>query len=243
MSDSYERSYYEIALTNGQVLVALGILLGCVLGAFLSGMWVAKKALDERPIAAAAEPVARLESPEEKAFEFFGGPEGDEGGALQVGEPAESSASPPQPEIQQPEIQQLRPLPGAASPTASQNDPPARPRVDPGLSAPGARAGIDSEAGDEQPASTAGERTDVEPAPLSEVPVIQVFSSNDQAQASGLVERLRGAGYRAFLSPVEVDGRTMYRVRVGPFTDRREAETQAEKVKREFKLDTWITNG
>ena len=73
--------------------------------------------------------------------------------------------------------------------------------------------------------------------------MIQVFSSNDQAQAAGLVERLRAAGYRAFLSPVEVDGRTMYRVRVGPFSNRQEAETEAEKVKREFKLDTWITTG
>ena len=37
MSDSHEPSYYEIALTNRQVVVAFVILLICLLSAFFSG--------------------------------------------------------------------------------------------------------------------------------------------------------------------------------------------------------------
>jgi DedD protein len=40
MSRSREPSYYEVALTNRQVLVAFAVLLGCVLAAFLAGVWV-----------------------------------------------------------------------------------------------------------------------------------------------------------------------------------------------------------
>jgi DedD protein len=70
--------------------------------------------------------------------------------------------------------------------------------------------------------------------------VIQVFSSGDQTQANNLVERLRTDGYRAFLSPVEADGRTLFRVRVGPYESRAAAETDANELKRRHRLDTWF---
>ena len=71
--------------------------------------------------------------------------------------------------------------------------------------------------------------------------VVQVFSSGDQNQATKVRDTLRTSGYAAFLSPVKVDTQTMYRVRVGPFDARAEAETAASRVKRDFKYDTWIT--
>ena len=33
----------------------------------------------------------------------------------------------------------------------------------------------------------------------------------------------------------------MYRVRIGPFADRAQAEETAGKVRQRFKLDTWVT--
>ncbi|HEX2165366.1 MAG TPA: SPOR domain-containing protein, partial [Thermoanaerobaculia bacterium] len=59
--------------------------------------------------------------------------------------------------------------------------------------------------------------------------------------AERVVDRLRDGGERPHLSPVEVDGQTMYRVRLGPFPDREEAARVAERVRRGFGLDTWIT--
>ncbi len=77
--------------------------------------------------------------------------------------------------------------------------------------------------------------------PAAGVLVVQVFSSSNQVQAQTIVDRLRAAGYPALLSPVEVSGRTMYRVRIGPYADRQVAEGIAEQVRRDFRLDTWIT--
>ena len=71
--------------------------------------------------------------------------------------------------------------------------------------------------------------------------VIQVFSSRDKDQAEKVVGRLKRGGHPAYLSPVEVSGRTMYRVRIGPFGDRAEAQKVADQVRHDFKLDTWIT--
>jgi cell division protein FtsN len=33
----------------------------------------------------------------------------------------------------------------------------------------------------------------------------------------------------------------MYRVRLGPYADRAEAQRVADRVRHDFKLDTWIT--
>jgi DedD protein len=71
--------------------------------------------------------------------------------------------------------------------------------------------------------------------------VIQVFFSSDQEKAQNLVSQLAGGGFPAFLSPVEVGGETMYRVRLGPYDQRSAAEAAAERVRRNYKLDTWIT--
>src|SRR5205085_2660228 len=56
------------------------------------------------------------------------------------------------------------------------------------------------------------------PAPAGAL-FIQVFSSRDELQASRLQTRLRAAGFKAFLSPAGA----MYRVRIGPFTERADA--------------------
>jgi DedD protein len=71
--------------------------------------------------------------------------------------------------------------------------------------------------------------------------VIQVFSSADKDQADKVRDRLVSSGLTAFLSPIAKNGQTMYRVRIGPFPSRPAAETVAEKVRKEHKLDTWIT--
>jgi len=71
--------------------------------------------------------------------------------------------------------------------------------------------------------------------------VIQVFSTADKEQADKVRGGLVHAGFTAFLSPIAKGGQTMYRVRIGPFPSRTAAEPVAEKVRKERKLDTWIT--
>jgi len=33
----------------------------------------------------------------------------------------------------------------------------------------------------------------------------------------------------------------MYRVRIGPYVDPKEAESVAERVRKSYRLDTWVT--
>jgi DedD protein len=80
-----------------------------------------------------------------------------------------------------------------------------------------------------------------EPARAAGQVVIQVFSSPEKEQAERIRDRLVGGGHKAYLSPVEVSGRTMYRVRIGPFASRDKAQKAAEQVRKGFKLDTWVT--
>src|SRR6185436_16755309 len=80
-----------------------------------------------------------------------------------------------------------------------------------------------------------------EPARTAGQVVIQVFSSPEKDQAERIRGQLVRGGQRAFLSPVEVSGRTMYRVRIGPFDSRNEAQKVAEQVRKGYKLDTWVT--
>ncbi len=41
-TESHEPSYYEVALTNRQVLIAFVVLLSCLVTAFLSGVWIGR---------------------------------------------------------------------------------------------------------------------------------------------------------------------------------------------------------
>ena len=54
-------------------------------------------------------------------------------------------------------------------------------------------------------------------------------------------DRLVRGGHKAYLSPVQVSGRTMHRVRIGPFDTRAAAQKVAEEVRKGYKLDTWVT--
>src|SRR6202035_213669 len=65
VSEPHEPSYYEIALTNRQVVIAFVILLGCLLAAFFSGVWIGRGAGDR----ADREQVAHATSPAPPAAE------------------------------------------------------------------------------------------------------------------------------------------------------------------------------
>lgn len=220
MSDSHEPSYYEIALTNRQVLFAFVILLVCLLATFVAGVWVGRsgevQAASPPPgerLAESAAPAAGKNGEPLEKLSFFS-PGADT--TLREDLAQETPAAAPPAAVVPPAQSEPPPVvitPPAPSPPAA--SPPA-PAATPAAAAP-------------EPAAAAGGL------------VVQVFSSRDKEQAEKVVQRLEGGGNRAYLSPVEVSGRTMYRVRIGPFGDRAEAQTVADQVRRDFKLDTWIT--
>lgn len=225
MSNSHDQSYYEIALTNRQVMSIFVVLLVCILVAFLGGVWLGRDA-DAGVEMASTQSILATDSGEApfEELDFFtrrddaagvsAGPsapataaEEGAGGTESLGGSRDEASVVERRIEKQPDRAQAPAEPAAASPE----------------SAPG-----DSEAG------TA--------ASVPDSVVIQVFSSNEEAQARRVVDQLRKSGYPAILSPVVVAGRTLHRVRIGPYTDPDEAQVVAESVRRAFKLDTWITH-
>ena len=76
VSDSHEPSYYEIALTNRQVIVAFVILLLCLISAFFSGVWIGRESGDRAAGADRAAPPPPAEENRRKgrtsrSSEFF----------------------------------------------------------------------------------------------------------------------------------------------------------------------------
>lgn len=219
-----EPSYYEIALTNRQVLVAFVILLCCVLAAFFAGVWVGRGS----PAAAAdapqqaATPTPSEGQPQELAF-FSDAEAREQGARPDLSELADE----PRPDTTLAQDLGVKgaPAPGEtaappAGPTTEPSEPPAGPAASP------AAAGTAT--------APTGAATAAPAGPL----FIQVFSSRDELQAKRLETRLRAAGFKAFLSPAGA----MYRVRIGPFAARAEADTVAARARRDFRVDTWITS-
>jgi cell division septation protein DedD len=112
-----------------------------------------------------------------------------------------------------------------AAPRASAPPPPAQ-------SAPTAAAAA-------PPAAPAAE-TPVPTGPARSGYAVQVAAVNARGEADAIARRLSGKGYSAY---VEVPkGRTsVFRVRVGTFRTRREAQTIADRLQKEEKFKPWVT--
>ena len=70
---------------------------------------------------------------------------------------------------------------------------------------------------------------------------VQVVSLRDRAQATKIVQRLSGKGYPAFLiAPAAGAPAQVYKVQVGRYDDRQEAQRVSERLKKEEQFDPWI---
>ncbi|HYX23768.1 MAG TPA: SPOR domain-containing protein, partial [Thermoanaerobaculia bacterium] len=144
-------------------------------------------------------------------------------------------AAPPERKTEPPPAEP--PAPVAAAPAPS----PAPERKGKGRRDKGTAEAAATPAADTSPLRPAKPSEIVEPAVPRGAVVIQVFSSQDRPQADSIRKRLLKGGQKAFLSPVDVAGHTMYRVRIGPFSSRPDAQKVAERVRKTYKLDTWVT--
>jgi cell division protein FtsN len=249
VSEPHEPSYYEIALTNRQVVVAFVILLVCLLSAFFSGVWIGRESTVR-----AQEQIARNSPPPEaqpkkegeslENLEFFDSKENKsgkhhEGRAGRDQTPPKATLAPATPEVPEPEpLPAVSPVQAAAVPVPTPLAPAAKGRKGAVAATPAAAVEDDDATSSVRPVKPP---EIVEPKVPKGAVVIQVFSSQDRTQADRIRKQLAKGGQKAFLSPVDVAGHTMYRVRIGPFTSRPDAQKVAEKVRKAYKLDTWVT--
>lgn len=229
MSDSREQSYYEIALTNRQVMTIFVVLLVCVLAAFLGGVWVGRGDLTT---VATVEPESidsgrQPGDPPLEELDFFSEPEGGEPAAAERDASAQQGGDS---ETRQPVI-----LEDIGQPRARQQTTATQPRVQ---SPPRIQAEPQSEG-----AAAVQPETSVPTgiSPTGEALVVQLISTADEGTARRILEQVRGGGYPVVMTSGDVSGRQMYRVRVGPYASREEAEQVADRIRRAYKLDTWIT--
>ncbi|MCZ6507148.1 MAG: SPOR domain-containing protein [Acidobacteria bacterium] len=225
-TDTRETSWYEIALTQSQIVKIFVVLLLCLVGAFFSGVWIGRDAARSIqdvgvPLAAVASMEGAVEGSEVAQLNFFSDdevvPTGTIEPASQPAVPVAGSGSTLVDDLRTgaAALEAERSATRVADATPVRNEPDAPVTVTRETSAAVAEA--------------TGEL------------VVQVFASNDATQARRVLGRLAQRGHPAYLSPIDIDGRTMYRVRIGPYSERARAESVADSVRRTFKLDTWVT--
>jgi DedD protein len=96
-----------------------------------------------------------------------------------------------------------------------------------------------------EPTQEAAARPAPEPAPASP-PVdaagspggfaVQVGSFGEEANALAERDRLRGAGFSAFVEPARAQDRAFYRVKIGPVAERSEAERLRDRIREQMQL-------
>jgi DedD protein len=69
---------------------------------------------------------------------------------------------------------------------------------------------------------------------------IQVAALKERNEAETIVKRLSGKGYSAYVLAPSSGTPTMYRVRVGKFKERREADAVAARLQKEEQFKPWI---
>lgn len=245
MSETREASWYEIALTHSQIVKIFVGLLVCLVGAFFSGLWIGRDAVN------AVENLASLTVATAPTSQ--GGGDAGEASAAEAEQQPDQLHFFSEDDVVPTDTAAVNGRQASASePGVSVGQAPeARPAI--------AQGGPDTTLVDDvsskalEPVEIARNEPDApvevtrEPEVATAAPraagdlVVQVFSSNDATQARRVLGRLAQGGHPAYLSPVEVQGRTMYRVRIGPYAERAMAEEVADNVRRTFKLDTWIT--
>jgi len=73
---------------------------------------------------------------------------------------------------------------------------------------------------------------------------VQVLATPARGIATAWMEKLKGKGYDAFVVEAEIDGKTWYRVRLGNFKIRRDAETLGALVRLEERFhDAFVASG
>ncbi len=72
--------------------------------------------------------------------------------------------------------------------------------------------------------------------------VLQVGSFSEQSKANELTETLRGKNFKAFKKPVEIEGKTLHRVYIGPKLDRRRVLADKEKVDKLLATNSIVIN-
>jgi cell division septation protein DedD len=71
--------------------------------------------------------------------------------------------------------------------------------------------------------------------------VVQVAAVRERGEADAMARRLTAKGYPAFVTSPSTGPARVFRVRVGKYNDRSEAESVASRLEKEEQFKPWIT--
>lgn len=235
-SQIQDDGFHEIQL-NGKQLVFLFMAATVVsVVIFLCGVLVGRGVRAERPGVAdlSAASVAAETTPQQPAAAPAPTPAGSDPTA---------AAAPPAPsedltyfdrlEKSKPPSEDLKPAPQPAPPPAREQAP--APKAAAAAKAPTPKA----------PTATTPVAPAAEPAAAPEPAgagfAVQIAALNVRSEAEAIAKRLNSKGYAAYVLSPANGSPTVYRVRVGKFTTRREAESVAAKLQKEEQFKPWVT--
>ncbi|HYB95781.1 MAG TPA: SPOR domain-containing protein [Vicinamibacterales bacterium] len=232
MTSTQDEAFREIQLSGKQlVFIAMAVVVIGV-GVFLMGVQVGRGVLAARgvpgtdPVAEASEteppPPPTSAMKQESATPTTAGEKLSYAERLGSAEPAKE---PLKPETAAPPPEAPAPKPEAV--TAS-----APPPVAPAPAATPSPASKTASAAPEAAIKTAE--------PAGPGFAIQVAAMSEADEANAIVKRLAGKGYPAYVVTPANGAPTMYRVRVGKYKDRNEADTVAARLQKEEQFKPWI---
>lgn len=70
---------------------------------------------------------------------------------------------------------------------------------------------------------------------------VQIAALNVRSEADAIAKKLASKGYAAYVLPPATGTPQVFRVRIGKFNSRREAESMAAKLQREEQFKPWVT--
>jgi cell division septation protein DedD len=126
---------------------------------------------------------------------------------------------------------------GAADARAANSEPAAPVPAAPALAAPNAPA---PGAPSAPSAPSAGAPSAVPLEPSGDGYAIQLAALGKRAEAENIVKRLNDKGYSAYLIAPPSGAPAVFRVRVGKFKDRRQAESVSSRLQKEEQFKPWI---
>jgi cell division septation protein DedD len=239
--DTTEDGFHEIQLSGKQLVFLFIVTTSVVVGVFLFGVLVGRGARDARQdeapaatssAAAAPAPAAAADPPATEAPAPAGdGPEKPDelsyADRLTKSSPATETLKPKaedKPKAEEPRM----PPPAAAAPSTA-SAPPKEPVVKPQAAAPAT-----------SPAAPTG-ASSVPTAGKPGTWLVQVIATREPAVANSVVKRLASKGYPAFLvNPVPGAPQPFYKVQVGRYGERSEAEQVSQRIKKEEQFQSWI---
>lgn len=239
MASTQDDAFREIQLSGKQlVFIAMAVVVIGV-GVFLMGVQVGRGVLAARGVpgietASAAASEVEPPPPPASASAASSTTPTTAGEKLSYGERLGSSEAPK--DALKPEAS----APSAEPPTPKSESAPDAPEPAPAKAAPAAAPATAKPAPAAAVATAPASRAPAVTEPAGPGFAIQVAALREADEANAIVKRLAGKGYPAYVVTPAKGAPSVYRVRVGKYKERHEADTVAAKLQKEEQFKPWI---